>query len=142
MSLDFTTVQDSESFVTIPPGTYRCRIREVREGFTRDGDQRWSLCFEVKDGEYAGRTAGWDTLSFGERGLPRVKAVLKRLGFDVSGTLELYPRELQEVEAWVTFVLEEREDPRSGRRVERLRVPYMGYEPCEEPDEGSAEVLG
>ena len=128
MKLDFSTVDDAESFVSIPEGIYVCRISEVREGVTRDGSPRWALRLEVVEGEHAGRTAAWDGLVFSERGLPRVKQVLARLGFDVAGTLDLHPADLLDLRVKVQFLTEEREDPLTGRRVVRLRVPYSGYE--------------
>jgi hypothetical protein len=128
MKLDFSSVDDLESFVSIPEGTYLCRIADVREGTTREGSPRWALRLEVVEGEYAGRTAAWDGLVFSERGLPRVKQILARLGFDVQGTLELSPADLLDLRATVQFVTEEREDPLTGKRIVRLRVPYTGYE--------------
>jgi hypothetical protein len=128
MKLDFSSVDDLESFVSIPEGTYLCRIVDVREGTTREGSPRWALRLEVVEGEYAGRTAAWDGLVFSERGLPRVKQILARLGFDVQGTLELSPADLLDLRATVQFVTEEREDPLTGKRIVRLRVPYTGYE--------------
>jgi hypothetical protein len=128
MKLDFTNVEDAESYVSIPEGTYVCRIAEVREGLTRDGSPRWGLRLEVVEGEYAGRTAAWDGLIFSERGLPRVKQVLQRFGFDVSGALELHPTDLVDLRARAQCLLEEYEDKLTGRRQTRLRVPYLGYE--------------
>ena len=128
MKLDFSTIEDNESFVSIPEGTYLCRIAEVREGTTRDLAPRWGLRLEVVEGEYAGRTAAWDSLVFSERGLPRVKHVLARFGFDVSGTLELRPTDLIDLRAKAQCLLEEHEDQLTGRRLKRLRVPYRGYD--------------
>lgn len=128
MKLDFTSVDDAQSFVSIPEGVYVCRIAEVREGVTREGSPRWSLRLEVAEGEHAGRTAAWDSLIFSERGLPRVKLVLERLDFDVSGSLDLHPADLMDLRARIQFITEEREDPLTGKRVVRLRVPYLGYE--------------
>ena len=128
MKLDFTHVDDAESYVSIPEGTYVCRIAEVRLNLTRDNSPRWSLRLEVAEGEYAGRTAAWDSLIFSERGLPRVKQVLARFGLDVSGTLELEASDLVGLQARAQCVLEEYEDKLTGRRQARLRVPYSGYE--------------
>ena len=36
MKLDFSTIDDFESFVSIPEGTYLCRVAEVRVNSTRD----------------------------------------------------------------------------------------------------------
>jgi hypothetical protein len=128
MKLDFSRIEDTESFVSIPEGTYTCRIAEVRESKTRDESPRWSLRLDVVDGEYAGRTAGWDSLIFSERGLPRVKHVLGRLGFDVSGTVDLQSLDLVDLRVRAQFLVEEYEDRLTGKRHRRLRVPYLGYE--------------
>jgi hypothetical protein len=128
MKVDFSQVEDSESYVSIPEGTYVCRIVEVRPYATREGSPRWSFRLEVAEGEYAGRTAAWDSLIFSERGLPRVKHVLACFGFDVSGALELSPEDLKNLRARATCTLEEYEDRLTGRRQRRLRVPYLGYE--------------
>jgi hypothetical protein len=127
MHFDFRQVQDIDSFVSIPEGVYVCRVAEVREGLARDSIVRWSVRLEVADGEYAGRTAGWDSLTWSEKGIRRVKRVLEVLGLDVSGEVEVLPADLIGLEARVAFQTEEREDPFSGRRTLRLRVPYAGY---------------
>ena len=134
MHVDFSSVEDVESFLSIPEGVYVCRIAEVRETLTRDGHPRWAMRLEVADGDYAGRTAAWDGLVFSERGLPRVKRVLALLGFDVSGSLELAPTELTGRRLQAQLETEEREDPMTGRRIARLRVPYMGYAPVADED--------
>jgi hypothetical protein len=132
MQYDFSTVEDVQSFVSVPEGTYLCRIAEVRERTTREGAPLWSFRLEVAEGDYAGRTGAWDSLSWSERGLSRVKQVLARLGFDVSGMVNITPDDLLDLQVQAELVIEEREDPVSGRRVERMRVPYMGYEAVEE----------
>lgn len=132
MQIDFSAIQDVQNFVSVPPGTYLCRIAEVRLGATQDGSPRWSLRLEVADGDYAGKTAAWDGLHWTERGMPRVKKVLARLGFDVSGTLDLQPDDLVGRRVQAQLQPEETEDRLTGDRVTRLRVPYMGYEAVEQ----------
>jgi len=134
MRFDFSQVQDVESFVSIPEGSYPCRVAEVREGLSRDGSVRWSLRLEVLDGEYAGRTAGWDGLTWSDRGVLRVQRVLESLGFAVSGQVDIEPEELVGRRVQAVFVAEEREDPLTGRRTVRLRVPYSGYARIEQDD--------
>lgn len=128
MQIDFSHVDDIDSYVSIPEGSYVCRIAEVREGVTREGSPRWAYRLEVTAGDYAGRTAAWDALIWSERALPRVKQILARLGFDVSGSLEVQPNDLVGRSIKAQFMIEEREDPLTGRHIARLRVPYMGYE--------------
>ncbi|HTF88398.1 MAG TPA: hypothetical protein VK843_08315 [Planctomycetota bacterium] len=127
MHYDFSQVQDTQSFVSIPEGVYDCRIAEVREGLARDGSVRWSYRLEVLRGEYAGRTGGWDALTWSERGISRVKRTLELFGIDVRGEVDLEPNDLIGLAARVTFESEEREDSLSGQRMVRLRVPYAGY---------------
>jgi len=128
MQVDFSAVQNVDSFVSIPEGAYVCKIAEVRPGLTREGSPRWAIRLDVVEGDFAGRVAGWDGLVWSERGLPRVKEFLQRLGFDVSGLVDLDPQDLVERRILAQFVTEEREDPTTGRVIARLRVPYMGYE--------------
>lgn len=127
MQFDFSRIEDIDSFVSIPEGRYACRVAEVREGVARDGSPRWSLRLEVALGEYAGRTAGWDSVTWSDRGIRRVKHVLEALGLNVSGQVEIAPSDLLGREVIATFQSEEREDAFTGRRVLRLRVPYAGY---------------
>lgn len=134
MHYDFSQVQDTQSFISIPEGSYDCRIAEVREGLARDGSVRWSFRLEVLRGEYAGRTAGWDALTWSERGIPRVKRTLAVLGLDVRGEIDIEPNELVGLGARVSFESEEREDALTGNRIARLRVPYSGYASLEDLD--------
>jgi hypothetical protein len=127
MNVDFSAVEDIEDYQSVPPGRYPCKVAEVREGTTRDGDARWSFRLEVIGGEFAGRTAAWDGISFGERGMKRTKHVLGALGFDVTGQLSVEPQELVGHEAWAEIRPEERLDPLTGIRSIRPRVPFMGY---------------
>jgi hypothetical protein len=87
---------------------------------------RW----EVVVGEYKGRTACWDSLHWSERGLPRVKFVLKTLGLKAEGPLDLQTDDIVGREALVEVAPEEREDPVSGVRRLMNRVPFAGYAPA------------
>ena len=94
MRYDFSLVEDEDNLATIPEGVYLCRVAEVRDGRARDGSVQWGIRLEVAEGEYAGRTAAWDRLTWSERGVRRVKRVLAALGFDVDGPLEIAPEDL------------------------------------------------
>ena len=135
MKIDFSSIEDVESYVSVPEGTYVCRIAEVRESLTRDGHPRWAFRLEVDDGDLAGRTAAWDSLVWSPRGLPRAKSVLSRMGFDVSGSLSLESQDLLQRRIRAELQLEEHENPETGRRTTRLRVPYLGYEALDDPAE-------
>jgi hypothetical protein len=132
MHFDFSSVDDIESYVSVPEGEHNCRIAEVREGRARDGSVRWSFRLEVLDGEWVGRTAAWDSITWSERGVFRVKKVFEALGIDVRGELEIDPADLVDLRARIKVEPEEREDPLTGRRQVRMRVPYLGYAPFEQ----------
>jgi len=138
MRFDFTSVDDVESYINVPEGLHNCRVAEVRDGRARDGSVRWSFRLEVIDGEWVGRTAAWDSLTWSERGIYRVKKVLAALGLDVKGVVEIEPNDLVNMRARVRVEPEEREDPQTGRRQVRMRVPYLGYESYEEPADRDA----
>ena len=131
MRMDFTNIEDV-SYVSVPEGTYLCQLADLRERSTRDGSPRWSYRLVVKEGEYAGRTAAWDSVSWTERGLGRAKHVLSKLGFDVTGVLEVDAEQLVGRCASVRIQFEEHLDPVSGIRSVRPSVPYMGYELVDE----------
>ena len=133
MRYDFGTVEDNESFVLVPEGVHICRIAEVRNGQARDGSERWRMRLEVAEGEWAGRTAAWDSLTWSDRGVFRVKRVLEALGFDVQGELEVAPEDLVGRRARVVLEPEHWEDPVTGRTQLRLAVPYLGYSPDATP---------
>lgn len=134
MRYDFSSVDDIESYISVPAGMHNVRVAEVREGRARDGSVRWSFRLEVLDGDHAGRTAAWDSLTWSERGIFRVKKVLDAFGIDVRGELEIDPADLVNLQARVQVQPEEREDPLTGRRQMRMRVPYLGYAPVERRD--------
>ena len=127
MHCDFSKIDDTHSFVSVPEGTYPCKIAEVRERVARDGSAQWSFRLEVLEGEYAGRTAAWDSITWSEKGLSRVKLVLGALGFDTSGPLELEAVDLSGRCARVSLSIENHEDPVTGVRTLRPRVPFTGY---------------
>ena len=132
MQYDFSSVNDDrDEFVLVPEGIYEVRIAEARESRGRDGSEHWGLRLEVLDGDWAGKTASWDWLVWSERGISRIKRVLRALGLEVDGVVSIAPGELIDMRARVQVGVEEREDPLTGRRTIRNRIPYDGYAPIE-----------
>lgn len=142
MRFDFDSVAYDRMFTSVPEGTHVCHITEVREQTARDGSPRWTFRLVVTTGDFAGRTAGWDSITWSERGVHRVQQVLCALGVDARGEVELEASELIGLRARVRFELEEREDASSGRRELRLRVPYAGYSALEDDEEVRDRSVG
>lgn len=140
MRFDFSQLSEDAgegmNFCSVSAGEYACRVAEVREGRARDGSVRWSIRLEVAEGEYAGRTAAWDSLVWSEAGVRRVRHVFAALGLDVGGELELDAHDLVDLRARVTVEPEEREDANTGRRMIRMRVPWNGYDRVLAPVDG------
>lgn len=138
MEIDFDTEDSVSDFVTVPEGTYLCRVAEVRAGQTRAGDARWSLRLVVAEGQHAGKQAAWDSLVFSTRGRSRARLVFQALGLPAKGKVELGPDDLQGKDALVSVRPTEYEAP-SGQLVRRNEVPYDGYR---SPAAGEAAAAG
>lgn len=131
MRYDMSQVEDKDSYASVPEDVYECKVTEVRVSTARDGSERWSLRLVVAEGDYTGRTAAWDSITWSERGVVRVKRVLEALGFDVSGEVDLQAKDLEGLRARVQVVLEQYEDAVTGRAQERMSVPFAGWGPVE-----------
>jgi hypothetical protein len=141
MEIDFDSVEDVTDFVTIPRGTYLCRVTEVRPGTTRAGDELWSLRLVVDEGQFVGHQAAWDNLVFSTRGRARARRVFHALGLPAQGKVTVQPDDLQDRRVFVEVRPVEFTHP-SGGVVRRNEVPYDGYRPLAEPSEDRTEDNG
>jgi hypothetical protein len=123
---DFDADRGVPDFVTVPAGTYRCRVAEVRPGLTRAGDERWSLRLVVADGPHIGKQAAWDALVFSPRGRARARQVLGALGLPTKGRVQVEPNDLVGREANVEVRPAEYANP-NGEVVRRNEVPFDGW---------------
>ncbi len=126
MEIDFDAADQLSDFVTVPPGTYLCRITEVRPGTTRGGDERWSLRLVVAEGQHVGKQAAWDSLVFSARGRARARIVFAALGLPTAGRVQIEPADLENRCVFVEVRPAEYQSP-SGQTVRRNEVPYDGY---------------
>jgi hypothetical protein len=87
----------------------------------------WTVLNDGSDREYAGRKI-FDRWVFSEKALPRIKLICSRLGFDVSGDveLELTVDVFLERTALVEVFTDEYED-KTGRTKKTNRVSFDGY---------------
>lgn len=126
MEINFNDTEQLSDFVTVPAGSYVCRIAEVRPGTTRAGDERWSLRLVVAEGEHVGKQAAWDSLVFSSRGRARARLVFLALGLPAAGRVEVKPNDLEGRSALVEVRPAEYQAP-DGTLVRRNEVPYAGY---------------
>ncbi len=120
-----------QEYRSVPPGTYRCRVAEVRPGETREGHVRWGIKLVISEGPETGRFGAWDGLVFSPRAEMRTRQVLAAFGLPHSGRVELSPSDLLGREVYVTLVEELWKDPRSGVETLRNRVPFGGIRPVD-----------
>lgn len=132
MEFDFDAADRRSDYVTVPPGTYVCRIAEIRAGTTRAGDERWSMRLVVAEGQHVGKQAAWDSLVFSTRGRARARMVLQALGLPASGKVQIEPGDLEGRTALVEVRPSEYQSP-SGEVVRRNEVPYDGFRAAGEP---------
>jgi hypothetical protein len=126
MEIDFDASDRVSDFVTVPAGTYVCRVAEVRPGTTRAGDDRWSLRLVVAEGQHIGKQAAWDSLVFSTRGRARARLVLQALGLPAAGKVQITPADLEGRTALVEVRPAEYQNP-AGDVVRRNEVPYDGF---------------
>ena len=124
--LDFSQIDDVNDFTPLPEGEYLCRIVDIEESTTRQGDELWKLRFVIESGEYGGRYI-FDNLAFSPKALPRAKLLCSRLGVNTGGQLDLRPDHLLEKTCRVSVTVEDYEDE-EGNTKKRNRVPFAGYE--------------
>ena len=143
--IDFSKIEDAHDFTPLPDGKYLCKVSEIEESSTQNGDEMWKLRFEVLEDEYAGRLI-FDNLVFSEAAMKRVKLICSRLGIDTSGETELTPETLKDRKCYISVITEEYED-NEGNPKKRNVVPFAGYERIkgdsepEKPGESSEEKL-
>lgn len=126
MEIDFDARDGVSDYVTVPAGTYLCRVAEVRQGTTRAGDERWSMRLVIAEGQHVGKQAAWDSLVFSTRGRARARNVLHALGLPAAGKVRIEPRDLEGRSAFVEVRPAEYQSP-SGEVIRRNEVPYDGF---------------
>lgn len=134
MVYDFSEVDEAEDYSPPPAGDYLCYVADATDEYengqkriSRNGDEMWNIKLEIGDGDYAGRYI-YDNLVFAAgKAMGRVKYVLKRLGFDISGKLDINPEDLIGRPCILTTEVEEYTS-NDGKTKKRSIVPFTGYQ--------------
>lgn len=88
LRIDFTDVEGQTEFKPVPPSKQNVRITDWDQGETganskNPGSPKLTLELTIEDGEYSGRRI-WDTFTFSEKVLWKIKGLLTAIGEDVS----------------------------------------------------------
>ena len=134
--IDFSQIDDVPDFSPLPDGKYRCKLVEVEETSTQNGDEMWRLTLEVEAGEFRGRRI-FDNMVFSKAAEQRVKLICRGLALNVAGKLTLTPGVVEGRSCYVTVTTESYEDGKGKERT-RNAVLFAGYEPIEK-EEGGGE---
>ncbi|PIE22382.1 MAG: hypothetical protein CSA62_12810 [Planctomycetota bacterium] len=118
-------------FVTVPAGSYVCRIEDARTRYTRAGDRLWALKWVVDEGPQCGRLAAWDNVVFSLRAAARARRVLEALGLPSRGKVRLGAQDFIGRRAVLEIQVGGFEHPASGVFVRRNEVTYDGVRPLE-----------
>lgn len=90
-SINFAGVPDQKEFKPAPSGDYVLELTDYQDGTIQSGENRGkdktSLTYEIVDAEgdleeYNGRRI-YETVTYGEKALPRIKSMLKAFGAEV-----------------------------------------------------------
>ncbi len=120
INVDFTNVQSQ--FEPIPPGTYEAEIVEASEKVSQNGSQMIELRLQV---EHEGRQRKlFFNLVFHENAMWKVKQIMKNLGFDVSGPLEINASDFVGLPCRVV-VNNEQYEGETRSRVTNILAPKM-----------------
>ena len=134
-TVDFREVKDAGEFTPIPEGSYIVEIQSAEEDETKKGDDRLNLRLRVAAGEHEGAVV-FDRFHFSPRALPRLKLLLKALGVDTSGEVEVTPALLEGRRCTVDVVIDSYVKS-DGSEAQSNTVPFAGYHTAEN-EEGYA----
>ena len=102
---------------------YRVEIISCNEQVSTNGHEYFGLAMRVLEGRYKSRLL-FDDIFFTEKSLPRLKYILKRLGWeDLPDGTYVAPEHFLGRQCRVTTLIEER----PGRKP-RNRIPFRGYD--------------
>lgn len=125
--IDFRKVPDANEFNAVPPGEYLAECVTCEEDVTSNQNLQWKLRFSVVGGDHHGQPI-FDSITFTERGLSRVKLVFSRLGgYDVSGDVDLDQVQLIGKRCYLTMEMKREKIEATGQEVDRIRVGFSGF---------------
>ena len=126
----------AQDYVTVPAGSYVCRIEDARTRHTKSGDPLWALKWVVDQGPECGRLAAWDNVVFSARAALRSSKILQAIGLPHRGKVRLGAHDFIGRRAVVRIETGGFEHPASGTFVRRNEVAYDGVRPLEGEEGG------
>lgn len=128
LRIDFTEIEEQTEFKPVPPSKQNVTITDWDQGETGENSQnpgspKLTLELTVQDGDYAGRRI-WDTFTFGQKSLWKIKGLLTAIGEDVSRSWTV-AEILDAAPDWVGKELNVRLSVQPARRDDRTGNEYQ-----------------
>lgn len=137
----FGEVSDTENFSPIPEGKYLCKIADVKEETTKNGNDVWKITLEVSEGEFKGRKI-FDNLIFTEKAFGRVKKLYSAIGgYDLAQARNCETSDILDQVVLVETCIDSYKD-NNGNDRQTNKVTFAGYESATDPNDliGDNEV--
>lgn len=123
---DWDTIPDTQDFTPAPEGWYPCECVEASTQVTGNGGEHFLIFWKILEGEERGKRIRDRIFYHTEKAQQRLKVVLKKLGFELKGTLAIEPEHLKGRRALVETV-HEKWTGEDGRERVSNAVSYAGY---------------
>jgi len=134
LARQFDEAEAAGELVTLPRGTYRCRLTDGVLDTSKGGTPGYTLTFAVDDGEHKGRRV-WHTAWLTPAALPMAKRDLAKLGIV---SLDMLERPLpQGIVCDVKVVVRADDDGVERNRVASFGVVELLADPTADGDFGS-----
>ena len=102
-AIDFSSVKGLDP---VPAGTYNAVVIAATEGTSQNGNPKIDVRWQIEGGEYDGRQL-FDTLTFTEKAMWRVKKTLQSMGFPKDFKGEVDPEMLLGTSARLVVTIEQ-----------------------------------
>lgn len=128
LRIDFTDIEEQTEFKPVPPSKQNVAITDWDQGETGEhsknpGSSKLTLELTIQDGDFSGRRI-WDTFTFGEKSLWKIKGLLTAISEDVARSWTVAEL-LDAAPEWVGKELTVRLAVQPARRDERTGNEYQ-----------------
>ncbi|MFH1680407.1 MAG: DUF669 domain-containing protein [Candidatus Eisenbacteria bacterium] len=112
-------------FKPLPEGHYLCRVDDIEEAETRNGDAMWKIRFSITEGAYKERRV-FDRLVFSNAAQERLAIFCTAFGLDSTGEVDLRPEMFIGKQVFL-IVRQDRYTDRQGRDQDGNKVAWDGF---------------
>ena len=130
---DFSKNPDEQQNFKIPsPGKYLAKVVDINLRYTSNGDEMWSLTFEIvdPDGEFD-RCRVYDNLIFSAAAASRAKIIFKAFGVPIDREYEYQFEDIFEKFCHIVIEGKRKYTAKNGFEKEKAIISFDGFLPIE-----------